>query len=76
MTNDPDKVWPGGIVHYVMDTSLGKFLIQLFPAQYMLAIVVRTKVVLSLSNITNYGPVSIEYYTLAKLVPANHMLHY
>ena len=25
MTNDPDKVWPGGIVHYVMDTSLGKF---------------------------------------------------
>ena len=27
MTNDPEKVWPGGIVHYVMDTSLGKFLI-------------------------------------------------
>ena len=24
MTNDPEKVWPGGIVHYVMDTSLGK----------------------------------------------------
>ena len=27
MTNDPEKVWPGGIVHYVMDTSLGKRLI-------------------------------------------------
>ena len=25
MTNDPEKVWPGGIIHYVMDTSLGKF---------------------------------------------------
>ena len=25
MTNDPEKVWPGAIVHYVMDTSLGKF---------------------------------------------------
>ena len=26
MTNDPEKVWPGGIVHYAMDASLGKFL--------------------------------------------------
>ena len=26
MTNDPEKVWPGGIVYYVMDTSLRKFL--------------------------------------------------
>ena len=25
MTNDPGKVWPEGIVHYVMDTSLGKY---------------------------------------------------
>ena len=25
MTNDPEKVWPGGIVHYAMDTSLGMF---------------------------------------------------
>ena len=25
MTNDPEKVWPGGIVHYLMDTTLGKF---------------------------------------------------
>ena len=28
ITNDPGKVWPGGIVHYMMDTSLGKFLIR------------------------------------------------
>ena len=27
MTNDPEKVWPGGVVHYVMDTSLGKWMI-------------------------------------------------
>ena len=25
MTNDPEKVWPGGIIHYVMATSLGKY---------------------------------------------------
>ena len=25
MTNDPANVWPGAIVHYAMDTSLGKF---------------------------------------------------
>ena len=25
MTKDPEKVWPRGIVHYVMDSSLGKF---------------------------------------------------
>ena len=24
MTNDPEKVWPGATVHYVMDTTLGK----------------------------------------------------
>ena len=27
MTNDPEKVWPRGVIHYVMDTSLGKFLL-------------------------------------------------
>ena len=27
MTNDPEKVWPRGIVHYVMDTTLSKLLI-------------------------------------------------
>ena len=27
MTNDAEKVWPGGTVHYVMDISLGKILI-------------------------------------------------
>ena len=27
MTNDPEKVWPGGIVHYAMDASIGKLLI-------------------------------------------------
>ena len=27
MTNDPEKVWPGGIVHYAMDASLSKFMI-------------------------------------------------
>ena len=26
MTTDPEKVWPGGTVHYVIDSSLGKFL--------------------------------------------------
>ena len=25
MTNDPQKVWPGGIVPYVLDSSLSKF---------------------------------------------------
>ena len=25
MTNDPGKVWPGVIVHYVMDPTIGKF---------------------------------------------------
>ena len=27
MTNEPGKVWPGGIVYYAMDASLGQFLI-------------------------------------------------
>ena len=27
MTNDPEKVWPGGIVHYAMEASLSKFMI-------------------------------------------------
>ena len=26
MTNDPEKVWPGGVVHYVMDKSLGRYI--------------------------------------------------
>ena len=25
MTNDPEKVWPGGIVHYGMDASISEF---------------------------------------------------
>ena len=25
MTNDPGKVWPQGVVHYVMDKSLSEF---------------------------------------------------
>ena len=25
MTNDPEMVWPGGIVHYMIDRSVGKF---------------------------------------------------
>ena len=27
MTNDPGKIWSRGIVHFVMDATLGKFLI-------------------------------------------------
>ena len=26
MTNDPEKVWPGALVHYLMDISLSKLL--------------------------------------------------
>ena len=26
MTNDPEKVWPRATVHYVMNASLGKFM--------------------------------------------------
>ena len=37
MTNDPEKVWPGGIVYYWMDTSIGKRLITAFLAGIMLA---------------------------------------
>ena len=35
MTNDPEKVWPGGIVRYAMDTSLGKYL-DVLHAQYII----------------------------------------
>ena len=36
MTNDPEKVWPGGVIHYVMDATLGEFLIKSRLVQYML----------------------------------------
>ena len=35
MINDPEKVWPGAIVHYAMDASLGKFRMTI--PSYMLA---------------------------------------
>ena len=30
MTNDPSKVWPRGIVLYMIDSSLGKFFINFY----------------------------------------------
>ena len=36
MTNDPGKIWPGGIVYYVMDRSLSKFRIMyMYNVPYM-----------------------------------------